>query len=117
MTTSQEEIRIYTDADESVDVAVAEGLKRRGVHAWSAKGAGNLGCTDKEQLEYAARERVVIFTHDDDFLSIIARPDQEHYGVIYVHQQKLSVGECIRRLKTLAQTRSIMDMKDHIEFL
>jgi len=115
VTTSQEEIRIYTD--ESVDVAVAEGLKRRGVHAWSAKEAGNLGFTDKEQLEYAARERVVIFTHDDDFLSIIARSDQEYYGVIYIHQQKLSVGECIRRLKTLAQTRSIMDMKDHIEFL
>ncbi|MCK4394338.1 DUF5615 family PIN-like protein [Candidatus Bipolaricaulota bacterium] len=115
MTTGQEGIRIYTD--ESVDIAVAEGLKRRGVHAWSAREAGNLGLTDKEQLEYAVRERAVIFTHDDDFLSMVAKSDQEHYGVIYVHQQKLSAGECIRRLKTLAETRSVVNMKDRIEFL
>lgn len=115
MTTGQEGIRIYTN--ESVDIAIAEGLKRRGVQAWSARDAGNLGLTDKEQLEYVARGKAVIFTHDDDFLSMVAKSDQEHYGVIYVHQQKLSVGECIRRLKNLAETRSVMDIKKRIEFL
>ena len=114
MTTGQEGIRIYTN--ESVDIAIAE-LKRRGVQAWSARDAGNLGLTDKEQLEYVVREKAVIFTHDDDFLSMVAKSDQEHYGVIYVHQQKLSVGECIRRLKNLAETRSVMDIKKRIEFL
>lgn len=34
----------------------AEGLKRRGVRAWSAKEAENLGFTDEEELEYATRE-------------------------------------------------------------
>lgn len=102
MTTGQDAIRIYTN--KSVDIATAEGLKRRGVQAWSAKDAGNLGLTDKEQLEYAGREKAVIFTHDDDFLSMVAKSEQQHYGVIYVHQQKLSVGECIRRLKNLAKT-------------
>ena len=115
MTAEQEGIRIYTD--ESVNVAIAEGLKRRGVTAWSAREVGNLGFTDREQLEYAIKERVVIFTHDDDFLSMVAKSDQEHYGVVYVHQQKLSVGECIRRLKNLAETRSVKDMKNRIEFL
>ncbi len=90
---------------------------RRGIHAWSAREANNLGLTDKEQLEYAARERAAIFTHDDDFLSMVAQSNQDHYGLVYVHQQKLSVGECIRRLKTLANTRSVMDMKNRIEFL
>jgi len=115
MTTGQEGIRIYTN--ESVDIAIAEGLKRRGIQAWSARDAGNLGLTDKEQLEYVVREKAVIFTHDDDFLSMVAKSDQEHYSVIYVHQQRLSVGECIRRLKNLAETRSVMDIKKRIEFL
>jgi len=34
-------LRIYTN--ESVDVAIADGLKRRGVDAFSARDAGNLG--------------------------------------------------------------------------
>jgi len=52
-------IRIYTD--ESSSVAIAEGLKRRGVDAFSARDAGNLGLTDEEQLIYAGKERITIF--------------------------------------------------------
>ena len=63
-------IRIYTD--ESVNVGVAEGLKRRGVDALSARDSGNLGLTD-EQLIYASEEIATIFTHDTDFLRIAAR--------------------------------------------
>ena len=63
-------IRIYTD--ESVNVGVAEALKRRGVDALSARDSGNLGLTD-EQLIYASEEIATIFTHDTDFLRIAAR--------------------------------------------
>ena len=51
-------IRIYTD--ESVSVAIAEGLKRRGVDAFSARDIGNLGLTDEEQLIYASEKKVTI---------------------------------------------------------
>jgi predicted nuclease of predicted toxin-antitoxin system len=61
-------LRIYTD--ESVPVAVAEGLRRRGIEAWSARDAGKLGMSDEEQLNYACQQRAVIFTHDADFLKI-----------------------------------------------
>jgi len=108
-------IKIYTN--ESVDVAIAEGLKRRGVQALSAKDTGNLGLTDKEQLNYAFKEKVTIFTHDDDFLSLVAQSERVHYGIIYAHQLRLSIGECIRRIKTLVQTRTPQEMKNRIEFL
>jgi len=101
---NQEIIRIYTD--ESVNVVIAEGLRRRGVKAISARDVGNLGLTDKDQLEYVLKEKLVIFTHDDDFLSLVRKSEVEHYGIIYVHQQKLSIGECIRRIKSLVETRS-----------
>lgn len=111
----QERIRIYID--ESVNIAIAEGLKRRGIDAWSAKDVGKLGQTDEEQLRYAVREKAVIFTHDDDFLTMVSKSNREHYGVIYVHQQKLPLGECIRRVKNLVETKSVEEMQNHIEFL
>jgi hypothetical protein len=63
--------RIYTN--ESVSVAIAEGLKRRGVEAYSARDAGNLGLTDEKQLIYACKEKLSSFTYDTDFLQIAAR--------------------------------------------
>jgi predicted nuclease of predicted toxin-antitoxin system len=92
-------LRIYTN--ESVHAAIATGLQQRGVDALSARDSANLGMSDEEQLQYAIREQAVIFTHDDDFLRIAhawLQQGREHWGVIYVHEQKLSVGECIRRL-------------------
>ena len=65
------EIRIYTD--ESVDVAIAEGLQRRGIEAFSARDRDNLGLTDEEHLTFAKEEKATIFTHHTDFLRIAAQ--------------------------------------------
>jgi len=108
-----ERIKIY--ADESVNVAIVEGLKRRGVEAFSPKDINKLGLTDEQQIEVATQNRAVIFTHDVDFLRIASQ--KEHPGIIYVHQQKLSVGECIRRLKTIVETKSPQEMRNRIIFL
>ena len=104
-------------ADENVNVAIVEGLKRRGVDIWSAADTGKLGLGDKEQLKYALEEEAVIFTHDDDFLSMVAGSEVEHWGIIYVHQQHLSIGECIRRLKTMVETMSPEEMHNRVLFL
>ena len=52
------EIRIYTD--ERVDVAVAQGLQRRGVDAFSARDRDKLGFSDEEQLIFAGEEKATI---------------------------------------------------------
>lgn len=112
------QLRIYIN--ESVHVAIAVGLQQRGVDAWSARDAGNLGLTDEEQLAYAIREHAAIFTHDADFLRIAharAQQGQEHWGIIYVPEQKLSIGECIRRLAQYALIAEAEDMKNRVEFL
>jgi len=111
-------ISIYTN--ESVDVAIAEGLKRRGVDAFSARDAGNLGLTDEEQLIHASKEKVTIFTHDTDFLKISTRWMDEgrtHQGIIYCHQKRYSIGECVRKLRKLTAVLASEDMVNHIEFL
>ncbi|RLB19995.1 MAG: hypothetical protein DRG76_11890 [Deltaproteobacteria bacterium] len=111
-------IRIYTN--ESVNVAIAEGLKRRGVDAFSARDTGRLGLTDEEQLLFTEKEKAAIFTHDTDFLRIAAKWMEEgktHHGIIYCHQKSYSIGECIRKLRVLTSLLTSEDMVNHIEFL
>ena len=111
----EKRIKIY--ADENINVAIIEGLRRRGVEAWSAIEKGKLGLSDEEQLRFALEKKATIFTHDDDFLSMATESGIEHFGIIYVHQQHLSVGECIRRLKAIVETMSPEEMHNRILFL
>lgn len=95
-------IRVY--ADENVNGAIINGLRRRGVEIQSTHEAGNLGSTDEEQLAYAVAQEACLFTHDDDLLTIAERWQQigkEHFGVIFVHQEKLKIGEIISRVKLI----------------
>ena len=90
-------LAFYTN--ESVHIAVAEGLKRRGIEGITARDAGNLRLSDEEQLEYAKEKNLVIVTHDVDFLSLAMK--LEHNGIVFVHLQKYSIGDLIRNLKFL----------------
>lgn len=111
-------IKIY--ADESVNVTIVEGLRRRGIEAHTARDTGNLGLSDERQLIYARENKLVILTHDADFLRIAAQwsaEGKEHCGIIYWHQQNFSIGECIRRLKLIADILDAEDMINYIEFL
>jgi predicted nuclease of predicted toxin-antitoxin system len=112
------EIRIYTD--ESVDVAIAKGLQRRGIDAFSARERDKFGLTDEEQLIFAKEEKGAIFTHDADFLRIAVRWVNEgktHCGVIYCHQTAYGIGDCIRNLKILATVLALSYAKNMISNL
>ena len=111
-------VKIYTD--ESVPVAVAAGLQRRHVEAISACDSENLGLTDEEQLDFATSHEMVIFTHDVDFLRLACsqvESGKDHWGIIYVHQDRATIGECIHRLKEIADLFEPDDLRNHIEFL
>jgi len=111
-------LKIYTD--ENVDVRVAEGLKRRGVHAFSALEKKMTGATDRDQFHYAVDSQAVFFTHDHHFLEIataLTSEGKEHWGVIFVEMNKLSIGECIKRLALYAELLTADEMKNVIEFL
>ena len=111
-------IKIY--ADESVPVAIIAGLRRRDVGATSARDIGNLGLTDEQQLQFAASQKWLLFTHDTDFLALAHQwrlQERLHWGVVYVHQEKLGLGECIRRLKDIVDIFTAEEFQNHIEYL
>jgi predicted nuclease of predicted toxin-antitoxin system len=111
-------LKIYTD--ENVDIRIVEGLRKRGVEAFSAIEKKLIGVTDLEHFKYAAEMKAVIFTHDHHFLEIakdITIKGKSHYGIIFVEMNKLSIGECIKRLSLYAEILSTEDMINQIEFL
>lgn len=111
-------LKIYTD--ENVDIRVAEGLRMRGIKAFSAIEKGMTGKTDAEHFKFTSGIQAIIFTHDHHFVQIaekLIEEGKEHWGVIFVEMNKLTVGECIKRLALYADILSAEEMKNQIEFL
>ena len=111
-------VRIYTDED--VNPAIAAGLRRRGIDAWAASEVRNFSLSDEDQLLYASQYHAVLFTHDAHLVGIAsewAKLGKEHWGVVYVHRERTSIGECILRLKDLAEILTPKEMKNRVEFL
>jgi predicted nuclease of predicted toxin-antitoxin system len=111
-------LRIYTD--ENVDVRIAEGLRRRGIDAFSAREKGALGFDDTQHFKRAKELKAVIFTHDPHFIEIaenLVKNGKEHCGLIFGEMHRFSVGECIRRLALYVELVSSEEMINRIEFL
>lgn len=109
------EIIIY--ADEDVDVAIVEGLRRRGIEAYSCLDFHNISFSDYQQIEFAKKKGFVLLTHDADFLRLIAEKNVPHPGILFVAQTRLTVGEIIRRIECLVSTLTMEELKNHVEFL
>ena len=87
-------LKIYTD--ENVAVHIAEGLKKRGIKAFSAIEQGMTGVADTEHFECASEMQAVIFTHDHHFIEISdtsVKEGKNHYltgfqNKIYIMKKK-----------------------------
>lgn len=108
------EIRFHLD--ESVSNAVANGLDHRGIDVTTSKTAGLIGAPDQQQLDHATREKRVLVTHDDDFLRIHAA-GAEHAGIVYAHQNRLTVGQTVLALVALHRNQNAESVAGHVEFL
>lgn len=107
------EVRFYTD--EHIAVAVAGGLRQRGVDVVTVSEAGMRGRSDEEQLGFAFSQRRVLVTKDGDFLTLAAQ-GHLHAGIAFV-RPKASAGHMIRGLVLIHQILSAEDMDAHIEFI
>jgi predicted nuclease of predicted toxin-antitoxin system len=108
--------RIRFHLDESVDPGIAAALQRYGIDVTTSQEAGLLHRPDGEQWAFAIRRGRVLVTHDADFLRL-ARRQPFHPGVAYCAISTRSIGEIVRRLALLHDTRTSEEMKGRIEFL
>jgi predicted nuclease of predicted toxin-antitoxin system len=102
--------------DESVDPAVAAGLRQRGVDATTAREQGLLGTSDQAQLEFAVESGRLLVTHDRDFLRMAAA-GTAHRGIAYSPPQALSIGEIVRRLMQLWRDNPAEFVVNRVEYL
>lgn len=102
--------------DENVNLAVAKGLRQRGIDVTTTQGAGLLGVSDEEHLAFAMSEGRVVFSGDTDFLILASRVKQ-HAGIVYARKGTRSVREIIDGLELIFQIMSPTEMRGHIEFI
>jgi predicted nuclease of predicted toxin-antitoxin system len=73
------------------------------------------GATDAQQLAFATASARVMVTQDDDFLRLHAQ-GPPHAGIVYCHQQSMSLGEMLRRLILIHDLLSPEDIAGRVEF-
>jgi len=80
--------------------------------------AGRL--SDTALLDRATALGRVLFTQDEDLLREAAERQQRREalaGVVYAHQLKVTVGQCIRDLELLAKVNEPDDCANRVEYL
>lgn len=84
--------------DESVWITVADGLRRRGWEVHTAREHGRLGEPDASHLAFAGEQDWILFTFDDDFLTLVRSEEVTHAGIIYTDQSHKRVGDIVREV-------------------
>src|SRR4051794_19202471 len=102
--------------DEHCDHAIAHGLRRVGIDVTTAADAGLLHASDEEHVRFALAEGRVIFTKDDDYLSLDAS-QEPHAGIAYCHQQSRGIGEIIASLVLIWEVYDQEDMMGRVEYI
>jgi hypothetical protein len=111
-------IKLYMDVH--VKAAITEGLRKRGVEVLTAQEDGSRRLLDADLLNRATELGRVLFTQDKDLLregTARQRSGGTFSGVIYAHQQEVSIGQCVHDLEVIALAGEPEDLADRVEYL
>ncbi len=106
--------------DHQVPSAITDGLRQRGVDVLTAKEDGSDTWDDDALLARATSLGRVLFSQDQDFLTLThqwLQAPRDFSGVAYAHQLAISIGQAVRDLELLAKTLDPDDMRNRIEYL
>ena len=106
-------VQFYTD--EHVPRAVVDGLRYHGADVLTTPEAGMMGQDDSEHLALALRESRVLYTQDDDFLTLAAL-GVPHAGIAYLRQGE-PIGRAVRGLLAIYRGVSAEGMVNQLRFL
>jgi len=111
-------IKLYMN--HHVDVAITEGLRRRGVDVLTCHDDRTTTWDDDRLLDRASQLGRVFFSQDDDLLAIAQEwqhGNRSFSGLVYGHQLDLSIGEAVRDLELTAGVYDPDDIRDRVEYL
>jgi hypothetical protein len=106
--------------DEHIRRAITNSLRLRGVDVLTVQEDNRTGTSDPILLDRATKLNRILFTQDDDFLAIASDRQTKGInfsGIIYAHQQYVTVGNCVRDLETIAKAGEIEDLANQVQYL
>jgi hypothetical protein len=106
--------------DHHVPRPITSGLRRRGVDVLTAAEDGADRLSDPDLLDRAAALERVLFSQDRDLLREATRRQIEGLtfaGVIYGHQRRVTVGDCVRDLEIIAKISDFAEMRNRVLYL
>jgi predicted nuclease of predicted toxin-antitoxin system len=106
--------------DAHVPAAITRALVARGVDVLTAQADGAMRMDDSPLLDRARQLGRTLFTRDEDFLVEAAsrqRAGIPFAGVIYAHQLRVTIGQCVRDLELIAKCCDPADLANHVEHL
>jgi predicted nuclease of predicted toxin-antitoxin system len=106
--------------DEHVPLAVAQGLRLRGVDVLTVQDDDRKGIVDYLLLDRATELGRALFSQDEDLLAEAKRRQVEGIpfsGVIYAHQLRVTIGTCVMDLHVMAEIMDSQDLANRVEFL
>jgi predicted nuclease of predicted toxin-antitoxin system len=102
--------------DEHCSHAITAGLRRHGVDVTTATDAGLLRASDEQHLAFGLTEGRVVFTQDEDYLTLNAR-GVPHRGIVYCHQNTRALGEIIDSLVLIWEVFEPEEMANRVEYI
>jgi hypothetical protein len=106
--------------DAHVRGAVTRGLRQRGIDVLTAQEDGTDELEDPDLLDRATHLGRLLFTQDEDLLAEAARRQEqsvEFAGVVYAHQLKVPVGQCVEHLEIIALIGEPEEFVNRVEYL
>jgi hypothetical protein len=106
--------------DHNVPQPITAGLRARGVDVLTAIEDASHRLADPDLLDRATALGRVLFSQDDDLLTEAAYRQAAGIpfgGVIYVHQLRMTFGECIHQLEIVAKVSDLAEMRNRVLYL
>ncbi len=111
-------IPLYTDVNVRAEITTQ--LRARGVDVLTAEEDGTREFPDLNLLERAGELGRVLFTRDRDFLvlaAILQRTSRAFGGVIYAHQLRASIAQCVDDLELICKTGDLNEWFNRVGYL
>ena len=111
-------VALYMDVH--VPSAITAGLRLRGVDVLTSQEDETRRLSDTELLDRATALHRLLFTRDEDLLREATHRQERSAtfaGVIYAHQLRVSIGQCVQDLAVIALAGEPEDFAKRVEYL
>ena len=102
--------------DEHLGNDIVEGLRRAGIEAMTAVGAGVQGLADDQILARCHVNGTILVTFDDDYLRL-QRDVPRHAGIVFCGRRTRTTSRIIAALIRVHAERTPDDRKDWVEYV